>query len=412
MPKDYSPFMPGAPIPVEFFIGRTREIEFLSSKIRMCGTGQVRAAFLTGERGIGKSSLAKFVRHLVETNDEFIGFHANFGGVKTLTQMAKKIFNELARKSKENNWLERLKDFFGDHVRQVGAFGVNIEFNVGKKDLEYAVNNFGTIMYQFYSKIKDDREGMLLIFDDINGLAASSDFAHWIKSLVDGIAVSEMKLPLFLLFVGLEERRQSLIKHQPSVARIFDITNIKSWNSEETEEFFRNSFNRVGIHCEPNALKLLVNLSGGIPVIAQELGDSVYNIDSDDKISEKDVTRGLIIAANVLGGKYIGPQVSQIAENELYVRILRKINKLLFLNATDILTPPLQFQRSEVWDILKEDEKKKFDYLLNKLSKIGIIEKAPDFTRGSYRFRSYLHNIYLLMETELEKFDNHIEKQR
>jgi len=61
----------------------------------------------------------------------------------------------------------------------------------------------------------------LLIFDDINGLASSAQFANWFKSLVDELATSSKPLPLSLALVGLSERRQQLIAVQPSLDRVF-----------------------------------------------------------------------------------------------------------------------------------------------------------------------------------------------
>lgn len=58
MSKDYSPFTPGQPVPVEFFVGRSEEVRHLLDQVNAATTGKLRVGFLTGERGIGKSSLA------------------------------------------------------------------------------------------------------------------------------------------------------------------------------------------------------------------------------------------------------------------------------------------------------------------------------------------------------------------
>lgn len=69
MTPESSPFRPGQPIPIEFFVGRSVEIEGLSSMVRGGAQGRFGIGFVSGERGIGKSSLAAFVRHLVEMID-------------------------------------------------------------------------------------------------------------------------------------------------------------------------------------------------------------------------------------------------------------------------------------------------------------------------------------------------------
>ena len=57
MPKDYSPFTPGRPVPAQQFVGRATEVERLRrAAAAAVATGRVQVAFLEGERGIGKSS--------------------------------------------------------------------------------------------------------------------------------------------------------------------------------------------------------------------------------------------------------------------------------------------------------------------------------------------------------------------
>ena len=60
--KGKSPFYPGQPVPIEFFIGRIDEIGRVTRSLSQVETGKPRAIFLTGEYGIGKSSLAGFMR--------------------------------------------------------------------------------------------------------------------------------------------------------------------------------------------------------------------------------------------------------------------------------------------------------------------------------------------------------------
>ena len=81
MNPESSPFRPGQPAPIEFFIGRRAEIERVRGMVRASTQGRVSIGFVSGERGIGKSSLARFVRHLVEQNDDAVGCHVFLGGV-------------------------------------------------------------------------------------------------------------------------------------------------------------------------------------------------------------------------------------------------------------------------------------------------------------------------------------------
>lgn len=99
MPKDYSPFTPGLPVPVEFFVGRLAEVNRLTEKVASAGVGRLQVAFLSGERGIGKSSLASFVRVIAERDHGALGLHTFLGGVATLEEMARRVFDNSSRKA-------------------------------------------------------------------------------------------------------------------------------------------------------------------------------------------------------------------------------------------------------------------------------------------------------------------------
>ena len=85
--------------------------------------------------------------------------------------------------------------------------------------------------------------GLLLILDDINGLASFTQFAHWLKSTVDKFALAKSSIPMCIFIVGLEERRQEMIANNSSIARIFDIVDIFRWSDEKAREFYERTFN-------------------------------------------------------------------------------------------------------------------------------------------------------------------------
>jgi len=68
---------------------------------------------------------------------------------------------------------------------------------------------------------------------------------------VDELATSRESLPLLIILVGVPERREELIKHQPSVARIFDIIDLAPMNQNESEEFFNNMYSNQNISIIP-----------------------------------------------------------------------------------------------------------------------------------------------------------------
>ncbi|RLC12744.1 MAG: hypothetical protein DRH43_00765 [Deltaproteobacteria bacterium] len=389
MPKDYSPFTPGQPVPVEFFVGRLSEIEKLKQKSAITVKGKLQVAFLTGERGIGKSSLASFVRFIAEREQDVLSLHTFLGGVSSLEEMARRVFDRLLKESIGKSWENKVKGFFGNHIKQVGLFGISVEFGAPERDLRRIVHDFAPALRNLIEQLRDQKKAILLVLDDINGLASSIEFANWLKSLVDEIATARQPLPLFLLLVGLEERRQSLVSLQPSLARVFDVVEIQTWSKGETEEFFQRAFSQVGVSVKQEALSLLSRFAGGLPVLAHEIGDATFKVDKDDKIDEKDAVNGVIAAADIVGRKHLEPKVYQAIRSERYRSILRKIATMPF---------DIRFKRSDLPARLNAEEKKVLDNFLRRMRKLDVIRPDPDGGRGAYRFGNHLHYLYFWLE--------------
>ncbi len=392
MPKDStSPFTPGIPVPVEFFVGRRPQIELLRNKVRNSVSGRVEVGFVVGERGIGKSSLASFIRALAEKDFGVLGVHTFLGGITKLEDMVEKILDSLVKESMEAPWYGKIAELFQTYIRQVGLFGVSVAFEAPQKEMTQLTRGFIPALRTITEKIKDDRRGLLLILDDINGLADSVKFANWVKSLVDEIATSGKPLPLCLLLVGIDERRNTLIQHQPSLDRILDVVEIKAWSEDETREFYSRNFDKAGIEVQQGVVDLLAEYCGGLPVIAHEIGDAAFNADTDNVIDKQDAWLAITNAAEIVGRKHLKPKVLDAIRSDRYKSILRKLverGKLDF-----------RFTRKGAIEKLSGEERRVFDNFIRKMRELGAIIQDPEGPPGSYVFANQLHHFYFWMQT-------------
>jgi len=394
VPKDYSPFTPGLPVPFEFFVGRRAEVNRLHDKVAAALSGRLQVAFLTGERGIGKSSLASFVRYLAERDHQVLGLHTFLGGVASLEEMVRRVFDRLLKVSLGKAWHEKIKEFFGKNIQEVGLFGVSVEFGAPQQDLHRLVHDFAPALKNLMERLAGEKRGIFLILDDINGLASSKDFANWLKSLVDEIATGPDALPVCLLLVGLEDRRQSLIAWQPSLARVFDVVEIRAWTEEETVNFFQTAFSKSGVAADEEACRLLARYAGGLPVLAHEIGDAVFKMDQDEHIDRHDAAKGVVAAADLVGRKHLEPHVYQAIRSEKYRAILRKVALAPF---------HITFRRGDLRKRLTRAEAGVLDNFLMRMKRLGVIHADPEGGVGTYRFSNLLHYLYFSLEAERAK---------
>ena len=388
MSPETSPFSPGQPVSPEFFVGRSGEIERLRDLVRRSARGKISVGFVSGERGIGKSSLAAFVRHLTEHDSDAVGCHVHLGGVSDVPQMLRQILNRLLNESIDKPWRRQVTSFLGNRVQPAGPFGASMDLNLTRDELENLAEHFVPSIKNLLSTLPEPKRTIFLVLDDINGLATSEMFANWLKSSVDEFATSATKSGLCILVVGLEEKRRELLSSQPSLARVFDVIDIAPWTDEEVFEFYEQSFKSGGATMSRRSMQGMVSYTGGLPVLAHEIGDAVWRTARAKEIERYEVVEGIILAATVTGAKHLEPTIRKALQSDRYRSILRTISEEV----------QASFRRSDVLARLDRENKPVLENFLRRMKEIGVIESDPE-VRGGYCFPNRLYALYFNMDS-------------
>ena len=392
---DINPFTPGVPVPAELFAGRAEQIRQVRNYLNQTASGRLENLFLTGDRGIGKSSFASIIRRFAEDEHDITSVHLHLGSVNTIDELVRRIFEELAKAGFNQPWYSRIPEIVGKYVRvkKVGVLGiVEVEFTPTSKELEHIVRNFPAALGGLIQSIKDDRKGVLIILDDINGLAESAPFANWYKSLVDTIATQYMPFPAMIVVSGLPEKRRQLADHQPSLLRIFRLVDLERLSDEEVRDFFANAFGEAGMSIEDDAMNEMVAYSSGLPIIMQEIGDATFWATLNGVVDHGDALAGVSIAAINIGRKYLNPNVYNALKSQRYQAIIRKISVDSIYETT--------FTRQQMASRLTSEELKVFDNLLRRLRQLGVVERDTEGGRGAYRYTNEIYPMYMWMESQ------------
>ena len=389
--KYVSPFTPGSPAPLELFAGRIQQTQQINNYLRRSVSGRQENVFLTGDRGIGKSSFASVARQLAGVNHDMVGIHVFLGGVTSLEELVRRILEELVKFGWDKPWSNPTLDLLGKHVKQVGLFGIKIEFQPEQDDLRQITRRFPEALGEIIARINEDKSGVFIILDDINGLADTDLFANWYKSVVDQIATLFGLYPALIMLSGLPERLDQLAIQQPSLMRIFRIVELERLSDDEVEEFFNKAFSEAEMKVNPDAMSIMVKYSSGLPVMMQELGDATFWADADGVITQRDAISGISEAAISVGRKYLDPSIYRAIRSDRYRAIIRKMS-------SDSIQP--SFTRRQVASRLNEDEFRVFDNLLRRLRELGVVENDPEGGRGSYRYTNQIYPVYMWMEAQ------------
>ena len=155
--------------------------------------------------------------------------------------------------------------------------------------------------------------------------------------------------------------------------------------------FFKNSFEKQDIKIEASEILLLTHHSGGLPIFAHELGHAVWEEVKNGKVTTDDTIKGMFVAAERVGARFLERGVIQALQSTKYRSILRTIAKEPRFST--------EFSKAQLHSLpLTTDEKKNLDNFLNRARKLGAIVPVQDGRRGVYRFANHLHRIYFYIE--------------
>lgn len=389
--KGQSPFYPGQPVPVELFVGRREEIERISRAASQVATGKPQAVFIQGDYGIGKTSLAKYIRLLFEEKYNLLGFHVMLGGGDTLEELAISTVQTLIQSpATKPTVTESIRNFLSRYIGDQSLMGVTIRLENLKKEAPDIRDGFLPFLRQIYQKIQNDYKGIILIFDEINGIANQAKFAHFIKSFVDGNAISDSPIPILLILCGTEEKYRTIVEKHKPVERIFDIAQIDIMNDVERDEFFTNAFQKVGITIESEAMYWFRLMSGGLPKLMHMIGDAAFWIVENKIINMETALKAVVNATGEVGRKFLDQQVYKALQSKDYHNILKKIAKRKSIDSV--------FKKSDIDKELNESEKKKFNNFIQRMKKLNVIVQGDQ--KGEYVFRDRLTRMYCFMKAK------------
>ncbi len=89
-----SPFTPGHPVPPDLFVGRQDQIGTLLDLGREVGSGRLEVGYLAGERGIGKTSLARLATRISEREHGLL-LYVGLGGATGPEEVVRRTLDAL-----------------------------------------------------------------------------------------------------------------------------------------------------------------------------------------------------------------------------------------------------------------------------------------------------------------------------
>lgn len=391
-----SPFEPWRPVSPEKFKGRVKDRDKILRKVpHVIKQGRAEHFFITGKRGMGKTSFINYVSRVAEDEYHMIPIHINNSGGKTVDELIQKLLDALIREFRKDYLGKKVVDKILNTIQEFKVAGTGVSLKDTNQLIQNVKNHFADFLIKTCEDLPEDH-GIFIVIDDLNGLSENEEFTNWYKGFFETMDFNEYHLPVIFTLISYPEEYEKLCDLNESFFRIFNLIEIDNLDNKDIADFFVSSFEGVGIEFENEleSLQPMIFFSYGMPLIMQLIGDSIFwNAQENLKINNKIVFRGIAEAAEELSKKQLKSKLNKI-RSETYINIFLK------LADKGLMT----FKKSEFKQYLTPDERKSFEGFLKKAKKLGIIEPIGKKNSGEYGFVNRLYLVYFMMLSSQKEY--------
>ena len=382
-----NPFLPGYPIYPSNFVGRNQDVETMLRYLpRVIQQGIPEHFFITGKRGMGKTSFVQYVANMAEKEYGMIPIYINNEGSNTINDLIANLLEVLFKEFDKTTWGQKIIDDFCSRFGGVNFGGFGISFNEKTEIVRNVNENFREFLIEICDELDDNEKGIFIIIDDVNGLSETPDFANWYKGLFETLGFYGDYIPIVFCLVTYPAKFDQLCKQNPSFSRMFNLISIDKLEDNDIKEFFSKNFQNLNIKFEKEQyLNDMVYYSWGMPLVMQQIGDSIFwNLESD-LIDEKVVYEGIKNAAINIKNKQLKYTLEKI-KSPHYRNILLKLAK----------NSLIKFNKSQLKELLNENEKTVLNDFIDKMLILNVIESVGD-SNDEYEFSNILFFTYFLI---------------
>jgi hypothetical protein len=373
-------FRPSAPIAdKELFAGRNHELFSVVEAMQSAG----QHAVIYGERGVGKTSLARVAMQVAATRSRLLAVRVNCDGSDTYDSLWLKILDEIQIQADDappddRGWLDSA-------INECAAlFGV--------PDLSPSTVRLGLRKFS-------QHKPLALFFDEFNEIADSGAIAlmaNTIKALSDHIE------PITLCPVGVAEDLDALLEGHLSAVRAISQIKMPRMTRDELADIVNRGLGRLDMSIDDDAMRLVRVIPRGLPqyahLLAQEGARQALLANTDD-ITRNDVMEGLKV-----GLLKADRSLSRAYEEATYSPRKTRLKEVLLACAIAKLGDMGDFSPSDLRApysrIIKQDvEVDRFNPQLTTLATTrDILVREGEARRWRYHFRDPLMEPYVLLE--------------
>ncbi len=406
-PVVINPFQPGQPVPPGVFAGRTHQLNDISTCIYQTAALNPQNVLITGERGIGKTSIAMFTKAIAKKeiiwkevflNDPFLVIHVSVQQNTPCEIVIAQVIKEL--KLAIHPSLTNIKKLFQNIL---GMFSELKLFGSGYT-IKDKINGSKNSIYLEAEKcirktaqaLKENNQGaktICIILDELDKMGDFDNFSSFWKVVQENLAYDNCR-NLMLVMAGMPDIINKLSESHESFLRMFTPVTLDKMPDEEAKMIIEKALKngKPKRNVSHDAVQEILSYSENYPHLIQELAYSAFQVCQGGEITKHDVEVGLegneFYAGSVkkLGQLFFSKMYNTVRKNQNYKEVLKIIADLSGKEDKWVLRK----------DILAKSSKKRTSLggAISDLTNKKLIVKNPDKS-GEYKIHSKMFQVYI-----------------
>ncbi len=342
-----NPFKPNSPVPPGMFAGRLDEISSLENGLHQTKNGNISNFLLTGERGIGKSSLIGYLKPtaqgFITSSDydkfNFVVVNTVISHKSTLISFIKLIERNLKREIEKIGKAEKVRSFFDDtwsFVQRLKIMDSGIDKAQANDDLDLIIDDFSYSLSETSKRITNPdsgeiaKDGIMIIVDEADNACPDLHIGYFFKVVTELLQQNGCDNVMFIL-AGLPDVVEKLTISHESSMRVFTQLIVKELKPDDRKYVINrglevgNEKNDEDTTISTDARNMISTLSEGYPHFIQQFSYSAFEANTDGEISEDDVATGAFRqggALDAIGSRYYQSLYNEQIKSDEYREVL------------------------------------------------------------------------------------------
>ena len=342
-----NPFAPNSPIHTGMFVGRVPELRRLEHALIQTKAGNPANFMITGERGIGKSSLLNYIKDVAQGMETLDNEKVSFLVIDTdidenttqlgiIKKMELALNHALGKTETARTFLRQSWEF----LQRVEAGGVRLKSDERSENEELLLEEFAYSLSGIVNRVSSDDDsgvfsarfdGILVLIDEADNASKKLSLGSFFKLFTERLQRRGCTRVAFGI-AGLPELRNVLMESHASSLRLFEENILGRLSANEVNTVIdfglkrANARNADKTTITPEAKDRLVAYSEGYPHFIQQFAYSAFGADKDNVIDADDVTNGAFGrrgAMELIGDRYYRDNFYNKIQKDSYRQVLR-----------------------------------------------------------------------------------------